>query len=168
VEWHFLSNLHQTILMHQNVFRKTALPEEVRRGRLFIPRRKCLGAIRPTAAKIVLEPVLAVCCFTLSTKPALSARRVCHDDMVSRIDFGHFGASFSASHDPANDHFFYAVASILEGIMAATSSPLRPTFIAGLSGLNSLSYSLHFELLHRNSYRGVDHGQCRRLPRASS
>lgn len=76
--------------MHQDVFGKTALPEKVGRDWLVkVFRRKCFGAIQSTPAKIVLEPVLAVCCFPLSTKPAFPAGRVCHDNMISHVDFGH-------------------------------------------------------------------------------
>lgn len=34
VKWYFLSNLHEIILMHKNVFRKTALPKDVERDEL--------------------------------------------------------------------------------------------------------------------------------------
>jgi hypothetical protein len=95
MEWHFFSNLHQTILMDKNVFRETALPEKVGRDRLLkVLRRKCFGAVESTSAKIVLEPVIAVCCFAPSTKPALSAGRVYYDDMVSCGDFVHLGTWF--------------------------------------------------------------------------
>jgi hypothetical protein len=81
--------------MHKDVFRKTALPEKVGRDRApRVFRRKCFGAVESTAAEIILEPVLAVRRFTLATKPALSAGRVCHHDVVSGVDLGYFGTCF--------------------------------------------------------------------------